>query len=88
MKNAKFSGVFTKINNNYTNQKLNDSLLTKGALFHSLSTDCLHHKNKEFNSILYKKIYETFEMTLNYGINFKSLIENKYSLNKTKKIKK
>ena len=70
-----------KINNNYTNQKLNDSLLTKGALFHSLSTDCLHHKHKEFNSILYKKIYETFEMTLNYGINFKSLIENQSSSN-------
>ena len=67
-------------NLSFTNKKLNDTLITKGALFHSLSTDCLHHKNKEFNSILYKKIYETFEMSLNYGINFKSLIENQSSL--------
>ena len=78
---SKIGKIINNNNINYTNKKLNDFITTKGALFHSLSSDCLHHhKNKEFISILHKKIYEIFEMTLNYGIHFKSIIENQSSL--------
>ena len=65
------------------NKKKRDiTLTTKGSLFHSLSTDYLWGKNKEinYNSILYKKVYNIFQISLNFGINYKYLIQQHESL--------
>ena len=72
---------FKAVNKNKINNT-KVSIITKGLLFHSLSTECLLGKTKEstYNTMLYKKIYEIFKVVLNFGITVDNLIKEQESL--------